>query len=281
MKNIILAAVLAASFGGANAALVNGSFDDQVQNPGSWGVYQSLPGWTTASGSGIEVRNAVAGSAYDGGNYVELDSYSNSSMSQAVTTTAGALYTLSFAYSAREGVAYDSNTVQALWNGSSVATVSADGTGQSGNVWNIYSYTVNWMICEPRDYTNAARSYEHNPPFAGVNQMYLNANDPRLIPNLKVSQIRNPTDVILMIDENSRSIDDGCWAPQHSLAGAGGRNCLSNRHDRQDESVNDPSAGRGNVLFCDLHGEFIQRSASLQKEFFDPQKGGSFSDTDP
>ena len=142
MKNIILAAVLAASFGGANAALVNGSFDDQVQNPGSWGVYQSLPGWTTASGSGIEVRNAVAGSAFDGGNYVELDSYSNSSMSQAVTTTAGALYTLSFAYSAREGVAYASNTVQALWNGSSVATVSADGTAQSGNVWNIYSYTV-------------------------------------------------------------------------------------------------------------------------------------------
>ncbi len=142
MKNIILAAVLAASFGGANAALVNGSFDDQVQNPGSWGVYQSLPGWTTASGSGIEVRNSVEGGSYDGGNYVELDSYSNSSMSQSITTTAGALYTLSFAYSARQGVAYDSNTVQALWNGSSVVTVSAEGNGQSGNVWNVYSYTV-------------------------------------------------------------------------------------------------------------------------------------------
>ena len=142
MKNIILAAVLAASFGGANAALVNGSFDDQVQNPGSWGVYQSLPGWTTTSGSGIELRNAVAGNSFDGGNYVELDSYNNSSMSQAVTTTAGALYTLSFAYSAREGIAYASNPIQALWNGSSVATVSADGTAQSGNVWNIYSYTV-------------------------------------------------------------------------------------------------------------------------------------------
>lgn len=142
MKNIILAAALAASFGGANAALVNGSFDDQVQSPGSWGVYQSLPGWTTASGSGIEVRNAVAGNSFDGANYVELDSYNNSSMSQAVTTTVGALYTLSFAYSAREGVAYDSNPIQALWNGTSVATVSAEGNGQSGNVWNVYSYTV-------------------------------------------------------------------------------------------------------------------------------------------
>lgn len=142
MKNIILAAVLAASFGGANAALVNGSFDDQVQNAGSWGVYQSLPGWTTASGSGIEVRNSVVGSAYDGGNFVELDSYNNSSMSQSVATTAGALYTLSFAYSAREGVSAASNPIQALWNGSSVATVSAEGNGQSGNVWNVYSYKV-------------------------------------------------------------------------------------------------------------------------------------------
>ncbi|CAN5914139.1 hypothetical protein BH11PSE8_BH11PSE8_15380 [soil metagenome] len=142
MKNILLAAVLATSFGAANAALVNGSFDDQVQSAGSWNVYQTVPGWTTTSGSGIEVRNSVAGNSYDGSNYVELDAYSNSSMSQTVTTTAGALYTLSFAYSAREGVSYESNPIQALWNGNAVANVSGDGAGQSGNMWNVYSYNV-------------------------------------------------------------------------------------------------------------------------------------------
>jgi prepilin-type N-terminal cleavage/methylation domain-containing protein/prepilin-type processing-associated H-X9-DG protein len=143
----------------------------------------------------------------------------------------------------------------------------------------VYSYTVNWMICEPRNYSNPGGAYRSG--YAGPFQMYLNSTDPRLIPNLRVTQIRNQTDVILMIDESPESIDDGCWAPQHSLAGPGGRNCLSNRHDRQSEDVNNPNAGRGNVLFCDGHGEFISRSSSLTKQFFDPQKGGGYSDSVP
>ena len=144
-KNLVAAAALLAALGSAHAAtnlVVDGSFEDQAQATGSWNVYNALPGWTTVSGSGIELRNQVAGNAFDGKNYVELDAYSNSAMAQTLTTTAGAFYTLTFEYSAREGVAAASNAINVLWNGGLLGTAMLDGIGQSGNVWHAYSFMV-------------------------------------------------------------------------------------------------------------------------------------------
>ncbi|MEP7100303.1 MAG: PEP-CTERM sorting domain-containing protein [Burkholderiales bacterium] len=144
-KNLVAAAALLAALGSAHAAtnlVVDGSFEDQAQATGSWNVYGTLPGWTTVSGSGIELRNQVAGSAFDGKNFVELDSYNNSAMAQTLTTTAGTFYTLSFEYSAREGVAAASNAIGVYWNGGLLGTAMLDGIGQSGNVWHQYSFTV-------------------------------------------------------------------------------------------------------------------------------------------
>ena len=145
MKKTLIAATLLASLGAAQAdasIVVNGSFEAQAQAAGTSSVYQTLPGWTTTGGSGIELRNQLVGNASDGSNFVELDSYSNSAMAQTLTTLAGALYTLSFDYSARAGVGNGSNHIQVLWNGASVATVTADGSAQSGNDWLSYSYSV-------------------------------------------------------------------------------------------------------------------------------------------
>jgi hypothetical protein len=145
MKKLILAAALAASFGVAHAApnlVVDGSFEDQVQGAGTWSVYNAINGWSTVGGSGIEVRNNVAGKAFDGVNFVELDSYSNSAMAQTVATAVGGQYTLSFAYSARPGVSAASNPIEVLWNGASVATVTANGSNLSNNDWHVFSYSV-------------------------------------------------------------------------------------------------------------------------------------------
>jgi prepilin-type N-terminal cleavage/methylation domain-containing protein/prepilin-type processing-associated H-X9-DG protein len=129
-----------------------------------------------------------------------------------------------------------------------------------------YSYTVNWMIFEPP-----------NPAsYAGPYQLYP-AGDPRLVRNIKNTQIRNPDEIILFIDESSQTIDDGCWAPQHALNG-NGANELSIRHDRQTDINSNNADGRGNVVFCDGHGEFMERADALLKEHFDPQKGGGWSD---
>lgn len=145
MKKLLLAVAVAASFGGAHAAtnlVVDGSFEDQAQAAGSWAVYSAINGWSTVSGSGIELRNDVVGTAFDGVNFVELDSNNNSAMAQTLTTVAGSSYDLSFAYSARAGVSAGSNPIEVLWNGISLAAVTANGSGLSGNDWHVFNYTV-------------------------------------------------------------------------------------------------------------------------------------------
>ncbi len=132
----------------------------------------------------------------------------------------------------------------------------------------LYSYTVNWMICEPR-------MYSYPPAFVPMWFDGYPGGDPRARANLKRPQIHRPTEVILLIDENTLTIDDGCWAPQHNPSDA--ENCLSNRHDLRSEKSVDRSAGRGNVAFCDGHVDFIPRSESLRQRSWDPMKGGAWS----
>ena len=147
MKRFITTALFTActAFTGAHAAtnlLVNGSFEAQAQANGSWHVYDHFAGWNTVAGSGIELRDNIAGRAFDGLNYVELDSYSNSAMAQTVNTVRGAEYTVSFAYSARAGVGALSNPIEVLWDGTLLGSVTADGTRLSQHDWHSFSYTV-------------------------------------------------------------------------------------------------------------------------------------------
>lgn len=141
MKQLIAAALLSVPFLASAQNLVNnGSFEETVQANGTWNIYQNLPGWTGGT-PGIELRNNVAGAAFDGVNYVELDTNRNSLMFQNIGTTLDQAYTLSFAYSARAGVAALSNGIEVLWNGVVAGTYAAQGTG-NGNSWNTFSLNV-------------------------------------------------------------------------------------------------------------------------------------------
>ncbi len=84
---------------------------------------------------------------------------------------------------------------------------------------------------------------------------------------LNISQIYSASDKILLIDESIDTVDDGCWAWQ--WLDGGGRNVISNRHDKNAERVSDPNAGRGNVAFVDGHAAFIARSASFDPHYYD------------
>ena len=140
MRKIAIAALLAAPlFASAATNLVqNGSFEDNAQASGSWNIYSSLTGWTGTPN--IELRNNVAGQAYDGVNFVELDTTGNSGMYQDVATTAGAHYTLSFAYSARPNTG-NTNGLSVLWNGSLVSAL-AGSNPTSVNNWSLLSFDV-------------------------------------------------------------------------------------------------------------------------------------------
>ena len=125
----------------ANANLItNGSFEATTQANGTWNIYSNLPGWTGGT-NGIELRNNVAGAAYDGVNYVELDTTANSLAYQNIATTLGQLYSLSFAYSPREHVALSSNGIEVLWNGVSQGVFTGTGSN-SGNIWGVQNLLV-------------------------------------------------------------------------------------------------------------------------------------------
>ena len=78
----------------------NGSFESVSLSKGSWSTYSTLSGWTVGP-QNVEIRNNVAGSAFAGLNFVELDTNRNSWISQTFTTVVGQTYHLSFMWANR------------------------------------------------------------------------------------------------------------------------------------------------------------------------------------
>ena len=120
--------------------LLNGSFEEPDIRPGTFFITTSIPGWTSTVGSGIEVQDNVAGSPFDGDQHVELDSFSSSNMFQDVTTQAGQLYHIEFAYSPRPGV--NPNNIRATWNGSLLALLNDNGLGLPDTSWTVFEFDV-------------------------------------------------------------------------------------------------------------------------------------------
>ena len=143
IKKHIFGAVIGAAFAlgasSASAALVNGSFEDNVQAAGTWAIYPNLFGWTGGP-NGIELRNNVAGTAYAGVNFVELDTTANSIATQNIVTGIGQTYTLSFAYSPRTGVASGSNTIEVYWDGQLLNSYT--GSTNANDAWTVYTVNV-------------------------------------------------------------------------------------------------------------------------------------------
>ena len=88
------------------------------------------------------------------------------------------------------------------------------------------------------------------------------------VSTLNLRQIVTPAEKVLLIDESSDTVDDGCWAPQNYAGDK--RNLLSNRHVRPQELRNDPNAGMGCVAFADGHAGMFSRSESFKPRHYDP-----------
>jgi len=110
---------------------------------------------------------------------------------------------------------------------------------------------------ETRNYKYSYTINEYVSGYTGMNH-----------PCRKLASIRRSSEIILIIDESSLTSDDGCWAPQNYAVD--GQNLLSNRHDKNAEVKLDKNAGRGNVLFCDGHADYIERKDSLDARYYDP-----------
>lgn len=109
--------------GQAFSTLASGSGND------SWSVFSSLPGWTTVSGSGIEVQttNTLGLTPQDLAHYVELDSNNNSTMKQTINFTSTGSYLLSFWYSPRNDDAASNGITYSI--GTLLGSVTGPGGG--------------------------------------------------------------------------------------------------------------------------------------------------------
>jgi prepilin-type N-terminal cleavage/methylation domain-containing protein/prepilin-type processing-associated H-X9-DG protein len=118
-----------------------------------------------------------------------------------------------------------------------------------------YSYSVNYLICRLPNSGWPTATY------------YPGERD-----GIRVTEIRDPSNKILLIDESNLTLDDGCWAWQ-SVFGDG-RNVLSHRHDKtlNEVTAQDPKAGRGNVAMVDGHAEYVPRKASFDPFHYDPRR---------
>jgi len=139
-KFIAAAALAAVSFGASAATnlVANGSFDDQFVGAGNYIQPSSTSGWSATNG--IELRDGIAGNAENGPNYVELDVSGNTTISQALATTAGDQYILTFWASDRTGVAADSNGLT-FSVGSTNGSVAGGFQNTGDNVWHEYTTT--------------------------------------------------------------------------------------------------------------------------------------------
>ncbi len=138
---------------GARNIVVNGSFEEPRIAPNTFVVFGSnigcnecqpgpVPGWGLSFGAscGIEIQSGVAGTAQDGSQFVELDSFCSTGIFQDLPTEAGRLYELRFLFSPRPGVA--DNHVIVKWDGATIADLIASGVGLLDTVWTEYVYQV-------------------------------------------------------------------------------------------------------------------------------------------
>ena len=122
--------------------IVNGGFEDPDISTGTFDVFGAITGWYVTTGAGIEIQDNIAGSPFEGDQFVELDSYSNSGMAQDVGTSSGLFYELVFAFSARPNVSATSNSIDIFWGGAFLDSITANGVGLSDTSWTTYNYTV-------------------------------------------------------------------------------------------------------------------------------------------
>lgn len=165
MKTLTAAVASAAiaSMGAANASVI---FTEMFEAPilgSSWDVFDIVGDFLTVDGAGIELhRSGTVVSAYEGGQYIELDSDfqvtpypgegSNTGMAAFVGLVAGATYEISYAYQPRTASAGDNGievAVGALTDGGpgarsfseSAAVGQADSTTALQSGWEVFTHT--------------------------------------------------------------------------------------------------------------------------------------------
>jgi len=149
--------------------------------------------------------------------------------------------------------------------------------GRNLNQGRLVAYTSSSGLFDPRLYTcpsDDPLSHVRGFPYSYSVNMYVCSSSATIsiAKAIHVTAIRHPSNCIVMVEESSQTIDDGCWAWQYQYGQ--GYNVTSTRHDSQyQEITSDPqsvTAGHTNVLFADGHSDWIPRIDTFNPVYFDP-----------
>jgi hypothetical protein len=131
--------------------VANGNFElPEVTDSAQWQLFPSGTdgmGWSvdkagTNTNGNMELQEGVSGwNANSGNQYAEVDSDMNVDMSQNLNTVIGGKYTVSLWTSPRPGVGAADNSMNVSLGGTSLGTISEDGTSLNQTTWTKHTYT--------------------------------------------------------------------------------------------------------------------------------------------
>jgi len=117
--------------------VVNGGFERPSEQA------DPVPSWRNTAGPIDVFRNVAGLTAAEGTSIIEIDSSTaKDRIEQAVATTAGRTYVLSFAHSPRPGISNPSNKFDVYWNNTKLVTLNRSGNGLSAPSWQTATFTV-------------------------------------------------------------------------------------------------------------------------------------------
>jgi prepilin-type N-terminal cleavage/methylation domain-containing protein/prepilin-type processing-associated H-X9-DG protein len=91
----------------------------------------------------------------------------------------------------------------------------------------------------------------------------------------KISSIKRQSEILLLACEDELTIDDGVFKPNAANWVTGdGLNAVASRHEMKFKSISSTTKknqqnvnSRGNVTFCDGHGEFMSRKDAISQKY--------------
>jgi prepilin-type N-terminal cleavage/methylation domain-containing protein/prepilin-type processing-associated H-X9-DG protein len=151
----------------------------------------------------------------------------------------------------------------------------ADNPPNGGKGVTRYSYAMNFLVANPvkgiANPGNDGKTYATNARYGWTFTG-------------KISSIRRPSETVLLICEDEQLLDDGLFNPNPSQWASGQCEMVASRHQgkwTKARNFTNPTQenqdARGNVTFCDGHGEFMSRKDALRSRYSgrpDPDPAG-------
>jgi prepilin-type N-terminal cleavage/methylation domain-containing protein/prepilin-type processing-associated H-X9-DG protein len=141
----------------------------------------------------------------------------------------------------------------------------ADNPPNGGKGVTRYSYAMNYLVANPvKGIANPGTDGKNYP--AGARSGFTFTG--------KISSIKRQSEIVLLVCEDEQTLDDGLFNPNPSQWATAQCEMVASRHQLKWTKANNftnPTAGnqdaRGNVTFCDGHGEFFTRKDALRGKY--------------